>query len=68
MQSQLQSQVQAHLHHQAQGTLGRTGQPWQQQPSLHHQPPTTTHAVLAPSTRPPPIKPRQVGWLLSMLD
>ncbi|XP_033224044.1 rho GTPase-activating protein 100F [Belonocnema kinseyi] len=61
LQSQLQSQVLTHLQHQGQGTLGRTGQPWQQQPSLHHQPPTTTHAVLAPSTRPPPpVKPRQV--------
>ncbi|XP_012256075.2 rho GTPase-activating protein 100F isoform X4 [Athalia rosae] len=45
----------------AQGTLGRTGPPWQQPPSLHHPPPTATPITLSTSTRPPlPIKPRQV--------
>ncbi|XP_076300595.1 rho GTPase activating protein at 100F isoform X4 [Lasioglossum baleicum] len=58
---QLQQQVQQQVHHQLQGTLGRTGLPWQQQRSLHQQPPTTITAALAPSTRPPPpVKPRQV--------
>ncbi|XP_015592385.1 rho GTPase-activating protein 100F isoform X3 [Cephus cinctus] len=43
------------------GTLGRTGLPWQQQPSLHHPPQATTPGVLGTTTRPPPpVKPRQV--------
>ncbi|XP_076684508.1 rho GTPase-activating protein 100F-like isoform X3 [Andrena cerasifolii] len=58
-QHQLQQQQQAQQ--QLQGTLGRTGLPWQQQHSLHQQPPTTAPVALAPSTRPPPpVKPRQV--------
>lgn len=57
-QQQHQQQVQQHL----QGTLGRTGLHWQQQHSLHQQPPTTTPVTIAPSTRPPPpVKPRQVS-------
>jgi len=59
-QQQVQQQLQQHV--QLQGTLGRTGLPWQQPPSLHHQPQTTVAAVLGPSIRPPPpVKPRQVG-------
>ncbi|XP_012055996.1 PREDICTED: rho GTPase-activating protein 100F [Atta cephalotes] len=58
-QQQVQQQLQQHV--QLQGTLGRTGLPWQQPPSLHHQPQTTVAAVLGPSIRPPPpVKPRQV--------
>ncbi|XP_036148201.1 rho GTPase-activating protein 100F isoform X3 [Monomorium pharaonis] len=60
-QQQVQQQLQQHV--QLQGTLGRTGLPWQQPPSLHHQPPqTTAAAILGPSIRPPPppVKPRQV--------
>ncbi|XP_071555180.1 rho GTPase-activating protein 100F isoform X4 [Temnothorax nylanderi] len=61
---QAQQQVQQQLQQQQvqlQGTLGRTGLPWQQPPSLHHQPQTTVVAVLGPSIRPPPpVKPRQV--------
>ncbi|XP_011865583.1 PREDICTED: rho GTPase-activating protein 100F isoform X2 [Vollenhovia emeryi] len=59
-QQQVQQQLQQQL--QQQGTLGRTGLPWQQPPLLHHQPQTTVAAVLGPSIRPPPppVKPRQV--------
>ncbi|XP_043463292.1 rho GTPase-activating protein 100F isoform X3 [Leptopilina heterotoma] len=62
MPSQLHSQVPVHLqHHPVQGTLGRTAQPWQPPPSLHQQPPITTHVAPAASIRPPPpVKPRQV--------
>lgn len=57
----MQQQVQQVQQVQLQGTLGRTGLPWQQPPLLHHQPQTTVAAVLGPSTRPPPpVKPRQV--------
>ncbi|XP_025158812.1 rho GTPase-activating protein 100F isoform X3 [Harpegnathos saltator] len=60
MQQQMQQQQQQQQV-QLQGTLGRTGLPWQQPPSLHHQPQITVAAVLGPSTRPPPpVKPRQV--------
>ncbi|XP_076235895.1 rho GTPase activating protein at 100F isoform X2 [Calliopsis andreniformis] len=57
---QPQQQQQQQVQQQLQGTLGRTGLPWQQQHSLHQQLPTVT-AALASSTRPPPpVKPRQV--------
>ncbi|XP_053989147.1 rho GTPase-activating protein 100F isoform X1 [Hylaeus anthracinus] len=60
-QQLLQQQPQQQVQQQIQGTLGRTGLPWQQQHSLHQQSPTTVPAALAPSTRPPPpVKPRQV--------
>lgn len=57
------------MQQQLQGTLGRTGLPWQPQHSLHQQPPTTAApAALAPSTRPPPpVKPRQVSVLFRAL-
>ncbi|XP_044017626.1 rho GTPase-activating protein 100F isoform X4 [Aphidius gifuensis] len=57
------SQQQSHQLPMHQGTLTRTGLPWQQPPSLHHnQPPVTTQGTFGPSIRPPPppIKPRQV--------
>ncbi|XP_017893105.1 rho GTPase-activating protein 100F isoform X4 [Ceratina calcarata] len=61
-QLQPQQQQQQQQQQQLQGTLGRTGLPWQPQHSLHQQyPPTAPPAALAPSTRPPPpVKPRQV--------
>ncbi|KAK2582799.1 hypothetical protein KPH14_005059 [Odynerus spinipes] len=60
-QQQQQQQVQQQVHQQVQGTLARTGLPWQQPPSLHRPPPTTAPEAPAPSIRPPPpIKPRQV--------
>ncbi|XP_011311748.1 rho GTPase-activating protein 100F [Fopius arisanus] len=48
-----------------QGTLPRTGLPWQQPPSLHHQPSTSTttghtNPFVATIRPPPPVKPRQV--------
>ncbi|XP_014613439.1 PREDICTED: rho GTPase-activating protein 100F isoform X2 [Polistes canadensis] len=58
-----QQQQQQQVQQQVQGTLGRTGLLWQQLPSLHRPPQTTTAEALAPSIRPPPpppIKPRQV--------
>ncbi|CAK9826858.1 Rho GTPase-activating protein 100F, partial [Anthophora retusa] len=61
-QQQLQQQ-QLQAQQQLQGTLGRTGLPWQPPHSLHQQPPSTTvqPVALVPSIRPPPpVKPRQV--------
>ncbi|XP_017791142.1 PREDICTED: rho GTPase-activating protein 100F [Habropoda laboriosa] len=61
-QQQLQQQ-QLQAQQQLQGTLGRTGLPWQPPHSLHQQPLSTTvpPVALAPSIRPPPpVKPRQV--------
>ncbi|XP_034945998.1 rho GTPase-activating protein 100F isoform X2 [Chelonus insularis] len=52
---------QQHYQQLHQGTLARTGLPWQLPPSLHHPPLITTPGAYAPSTRPPlPVKPRQV--------
>ncbi|XP_043288661.1 rho GTPase-activating protein 100F isoform X3 [Venturia canescens] len=61
LHQQLQQQVRQPVQQVHQGTLGRQGLPWQQQPSLHHQEPTSIPASIASSIRPPPpVKPRQV--------